>query len=93
MYRVPFHFRVAMLIWYIYWLSSQINYINMEADQIKHNAVVICNSSESSVNLVLGMSHTVAVEANVKANLEIQQFVNTTSEMVVDGKKIYRCFT
>ena len=62
----------------------------MEADQIKHNAVVICNSSESSVNLVLGMSHTVAVEANVKANLEIQQFVNTTSEMVVDGKKIYR---
>jgi hypothetical protein len=85
MFRVPFHLRIAMFLWYIYWLSSQISYIDMEAEQIKHNAISICNSSEVGVNLVLQMSHTVAVNANLKAKLEIEQFVNNTSEFVVDG--------
>ena len=85
MYRVPFQLRCALLIWYIYWLCSQLDYINDEAEQIKHNAVVICNTSESSVNMVLQFSHNIAVDANIKANLEIKEFVNSTSETVVDG--------
>ncbi len=95
LYRVPFNYRVALLLWYLFYLAQDIYTVQdevrrvisfiLQAEQIKSSTITICQKSELYCNTILGASHDFAEKANNETQKVVQLFLDETVVALNDG--------